>query len=260
MSTAPISHKMDSADDTPQPPLDPTDPASLKQTDVYAELRKLGILVALVALCVAVIHLTDLRDILDHTSRLKNFIGSQGIWGPLYFVGAATVLILVGLPRLIFCVLGGVLFGFVDGLIYSQVATLAGAYGTFLVARWGTRKWVERLIHSENRIYKMLENPTVLTVFLSRQLPSGGVFISAILGFSTVSHRNFLLGSLLGFLPEAIPAVLLGSGAGKSSMLLAFAQLLTAAAVLLLAGVVILRLSRAYKENLKRRQKKCRNR
>jgi uncharacterized membrane protein YdjX (TVP38/TMEM64 family) len=175
-------------------------------------------------------------------------------------VAGSSVLILVGMPRLLFCALGGVLFGFVEGLIYSQVATLAGAYGTFLVARWGTRKWVERLIHSESRMYRMLENPTLLTVFLSRQLPSGGVFISAFLGFSSVNHLNFLLGSLLGFLPEAIPAVLLGSGAGKSSMLLAFAQFLTAAAVLLLAGMVILRLSTAYKENVKRRQKKCRNR
>ena len=258
--TAPLSEKMNSADDPPQLPLDPTDPASLKKTDVYAALRKLGILVALVALCTTIIHLTDLRDVLDNTSRLKHLISSQGVWGPVYFVGASSILILVGMPRLIFCALGGVLFGFVEGLIYSQVATLAGAYGTFLFARWGTRKWVERLIHSESRIYKMLENPTLLTVFLSRQLPSGGVFISAILGFSPVTHRNFLLGSLLGFLPEAIPAVLLGSGAGKASMLLAFAQFLTAAAVLLLAGVVILRLSATYKENLKRRQKKCRNR
>lgn len=253
MRVSPIAEKMDPLD--PELPVTPADPVSLNKTDVYAALRKLGIIVAIVALCMAVIHLTDLRDILDNTGRLKAFIQSQGVWGPIYFVAGSAGLILVGLPRLLFCVLGGVLFGFVEGLVYSQAATMAGAYGTFIVARWGTREWVERLIHNKSRIYRKMDNPTLLAVFLSRQLPAGGVFISALLGFSTVSHRNFLLGSLLGFLPEAIPAALIGSGVGKPSMLLAFAQFLTAAAVLLVAGTVILWLSSAYKENIKRRRK-----
>ena len=237
-------------------PVNPTDPISLKQTDVYGALRKLGILVAIAGACVAVIHLTDLREILDNTSRLKSLVQGQGAWGPVSFIASSAILILVGMPRLLFCVLGGVLFGFIEGLIYSQLATIVGAYGTFLFARWGTQGWVERLKKDESRIYRMMENPTLLTVFLTRQLPSGGVFISLFLGFSSVSHVNFVIGSLLGFLPEAIPAVLIGSGAGKTSMMLAFAQILTAAAVLILAGIVILRLSAAYKKHHKSERKK----
>ena len=236
-------------------PVNPTDPISLKNSDVYGALRKVGIMIAVVAACIAVIHLTDLREILDNTSRLKSVIRSQGAWGPVSFIAGSAILILVGMPRLLFCLLGGVLFGFVEGLIYSQTATLAGAYGTFLFARWGTREWVERLKRNDSRVYKMLENPTLLTVFLSRQLPTGGVFVSLFLGFSSVSHGNFIIGSLLGFLPEAIPAVLIGSGAGKTSMMLAFAQLLTAVTILILAGFVILRLSAAYKKNLKSKSK-----
>ena len=244
----------DPADTAPE--ANPTDPISLRRADVYGALRKLGIVVGVVGVFVAIIHFTDLRAILDDTSRIKALIQSHGAWGPVLFVAGSAILILAGMPRLLFCVLGGALFGFVQGLIYSQLATIIGAYGTFLFARWGTRQWVQRLKRNESRLYKILENPTLLTVFLARQLPSGGAIISLFLGFSSVSHGQFLVGSLLGFLPEAIPAVLIGSGAGKSSTMLAFAQILTAAAVLILASVVIVRLSAAYKKHHKRVKEK----
>jgi len=226
-----------------------TDPVSLRRADIYGALRKLGILIAVVGACVAMVHFTDLRHLLDDTSRIKSLIQAQGAWGPVSFVAGATILILTGVPRLLFCVLGGALFGFVEGLIYSQLATIFGAYGTFLFARWGTREWVRRLKNNQSRLYRMLENPTLATVFLSRQLPTGGAFISLFLGFSSVSHLNFIIGSLLGFLPEAIPAVLIGSGAGKTSTLMAFTQILAAAAALIFAGIIIVRLSAAYKKH-----------
>ena len=226
----------------------PNDPVALRRADVYGALRKLGIVIAVVGACVAMVHFTDLRDILDDTSRLKALIQARGAWGPVLFFAGSTILILAGMPRLLFCALGGALFGFAEGLVYSQLATISGAYGTFLFARWGTRDWVLRLKRTESRLYRILENPTLLTVFLSRQLPSGGAFISLFLGFSSVNHVNFIVGSLLGFLPEAVPAVLIGSGAVKTSMVLAFAQILAAAAVLIFAGVVIVQLSAAYKK------------
>jgi uncharacterized membrane protein YdjX (TVP38/TMEM64 family) len=232
----------------PAPAANPTDPVSLRRADIYSALRKLAIVIAVVGAYVAIIHFTDLREILDDTNRIKTLIQSHGAWGPVSFIGGATILILTGMPRLLFCVLGGALFGFIEGLIYSQIATIIGAYGTFLFARWSTQGWVRRLKNNQSRFYRMLENPNLLTVFLSRQLPSGGVFISLFLGFSSVSHMNFFIGSLLGFLPEAIPAVLIGSGAGKTSMMMAFAQILTAAAVLVFASIVIVQLSAVYKK------------
>lgn len=255
MNSVSIEPKTDPTDSEPQ--IESIDPVNLKTADIHGEVIKVGIVIAVVALCVAVIHLMDVEAILDNTSRMKSLVHSFGIWGPASFVAASAALISVGVPRLLFCVVAGVLFGFVEGLIYSLVATLIGAYGTFLFARWGTRTWVDRLMKNDNRVYKLLRNPTLMAVFLSRQLPAGGVFISLLLGFSTVSNTNFLLGSLLGFLPEAIPAVLIGSGVGKGSLMLAFAQLLSAVAVLLLTGMIIVRLSAAYKRKQAGKREKC---
>ncbi len=224
-----------------------SDPIDLKKFNVYTTLRKLGILIAVAAVFVGVVHFTNIREILENTSWLKTTIRNQGAWGPFFFILGSSILVMIGMPRLLSYVVGGMAFGFVQGLIFAQVASLLGAYSTFLIARWGTREWVKRLIENKSRYYKIIENPNILTIFLARQLPSSSVFISLFLGFSPVRHLNFIIGSLLGFLPQGIPAALIGSGAGKSSTSMAFTQLLTAAAVLLLGGVIMLRLFAAYK-------------
>ena len=85
--------------------------------------------------------LTPLRSVLDDAEVWRARV-DDGPLGVLGFVGATAVLMLVGIPRLAFCFLGGVLFGFAEGLAWSLVGTLLGAYGVFMIARWGGRgRW-----------------------------------------------------------------------------------------------------------------------
>lgn len=49
-------------------------------------------------------------------------------------------------------------------------------------------------------------------MLLSRQLPLSSFFINILLGLTAVRTRDFMIGSLIGFLPEAIPAALIGAG------------------------------------------------
>jgi uncharacterized membrane protein YdjX (TVP38/TMEM64 family) len=119
----------------------------------------------------------------------------------------------VGTPRLVFCTLGGWLFGFGPGFGLSHFATLAGAYGMFVLAR---RSPPERLLYRFPRLRK-LTLPAARrgwwTVFLVRQLPIGGLYNDVLLGWSRVSHRDFWIGTFLGFLPQGVAATLVGAGA-----------------------------------------------
>jgi uncharacterized membrane protein YdjX (TVP38/TMEM64 family) len=91
-------------------------------------------------------------------------------------------------------------------------------------------------------------------VILLRQLPIHGSFVNLGLGLSHVKHRHFLLGTLIGSLPEAIPATLAGAGLVKTSMASAASYLATAvaalAAIWIACGVMMraLRNSRAAAE------------
>jgi uncharacterized membrane protein YdjX (TVP38/TMEM64 family) len=54
-------------------------------------------------------------------------------------------------------------------------------------------------------------------VILARQLPVPGLFVNLGFGLFSIRHRDFLLGTAIGQLPEAIPCTLIGAGVLKGS-------------------------------------------
>ncbi len=191
---------------------------------------KLFILAAVAAASLLFIHFTGIKEYLGNIHKIKEQLDNFGIWAPLMFAAVVAPLVALGAPRLLFCALGGMAFGFLQGLIWSQVGTLLGAYLTFVFARWGGRQWVgQKIAGLESKtLKKLIDNPSVLSVFLIRQVPVGGFFINLFLGVTSISTGTFLLGSLLGFLPEAVVVTLIGSGLGKESAFDALFQVLIA--------------------------------
>ncbi len=200
---------------------DPSPAPSLWNLNGYISQsgKKLFLLAALAVASIVLIHFTGLKQYLSNIHDLKDQLRALGIWGPAVFTLAVALLVAVGAPRLIFCALGGLAFGFFHGLLWSQIGTLAGSYLTFISARWGGKDWVSgKLSGIENRMLKnLIARPSVFSVFLVRQIPVGGFFINLFLGVTSVGTGTFLLGSILGFLPEAVIVTLIGSGLGKDS-------------------------------------------
>jgi uncharacterized membrane protein YdjX (TVP38/TMEM64 family) len=52
-------------------------------------------------------------------------------------------------------------------------------------------------------------------VFAVRQLPVSGLIINFLLAFSPIRHSHFLIGTVFGILPAAIPFTLVASGVFK---------------------------------------------
>jgi uncharacterized membrane protein YdjX (TVP38/TMEM64 family) len=187
-------------------------------TSAGASGRKFLLMALIVALCMAVVHLTPLKQYITDVSAWKNGIQAAGLWGPILFLLAATLLIAAGLPRLLFCMLGGTLFGFTRGFILGQFASLFGSYLTFVFARWSGREWVRRRIERNSRLRDLLQHPSMFSVFLVRQIPIAGIVPNLIFALTPVRHRVFLVGSFLGYLPSAAWVALIGSGIGKQSL------------------------------------------
>jgi uncharacterized membrane protein YdjX (TVP38/TMEM64 family) len=131
-------------------------------------------------------------------------------------MGVVFVLVAAGMPRLLFCPIGGLAFGFWYGLLWTQVATLAGYYVLFLFVRWGGQDFVlrhwPRVGHSKNHFHG---HSTALMVFAVRQLPVSGLIINFLLALSPIRHGHFLIGTVFGILPAAIPFTLVASGMFK---------------------------------------------
>ena len=154
---------------------------------------------------------------MQYGAMLRSASAQLGFWSPLLFMAAAAIGTAFGLPRLIFCLMAGWLFGFEYGFAWSQLGSLLGAYALFLLARH-TRP--EQLLQKYPKL-SALSTPMGsgwFSVLLVRQLPLAGLYNDILLAWSPVSHRDFWIGSFIGFLPLGIAASLMGAGAIQTDL------------------------------------------
>ncbi len=169
-----------------------------------------------VAAVFALAYLTPVRRYLGDIQGVKQWLQSLGWVGAAAWMGIVFSLVAAGVPRLLFCPIGGLAFGFWYGLLWTQVATLAGYYALFLFVRWGGQGFVLRHWPRVGRLKQHLHgHSAAFMVFAVRQLPISGLVINFLLGLSPIRHRHFLLGTVFGILPEAVPFTLVASGAFK---------------------------------------------
>jgi len=163
-------------------------------------------------------YLSPLREYIGDMGKLSEWIRGFGIWAPLVFTTSIALLVAAGFPRLVLCVVSGMAFGFGWGLLYAQLGTLAGNYAVFMGARMGASKWVERyLARKAGRLMRVAQQEGLRGVLLARQLPVPSLAVNLACALLGVRQRDFLIGTLLGQLPEAVPCTLIGAGVLKAS-------------------------------------------
>ena len=178
-----------------------------------------------VAGIVAALHFTPLKHWLEEAQSLKARVAEFGWRAHVLFVLGSVLGIALGVPRLALCGLGGVLFGFLEGFLASQLAGVLGAYGTFLITRWwGPKDWVQRKLSASANLRRILAQPSISTIFIARQMPLPGIVPNVLLGVLETRHTTFLAGTFLGYLPSNIPVALAGSSMAKDSLAKAIAQ------------------------------------
>jgi len=152
------------------------------------------IMLAVVAAAFALVYFTPARRYFGNIQSVKGWLLSLGWVGPVAWMGIVFVLVAAGIPRLLFCPIGGLAFGFWHGLLWTQVATLAGYYTLFLFVRWGGQDFVLRHWPRVGRLKKHFHgHSAALLVFAVRQLPISGLIINFLLGLSPIRHGHFLL-------------------------------------------------------------------
>lgn len=229
-----------------------------KQTDKLDELeqkagnsmarssRKFMILLAVVGLCLVALHFSPAKELLTDIEQLKSDLRATGALAPIIFFIASAMLATIGFPRLGLTFAAGVLFGLKIGLPLALGSTLLGSYATFCAARWGGREWAERMAGKSRHLSFLLENQSLATVFLSRQLPITNIIINLGLSLTSVRHSTFLTGSLLGFIPAALVAALSGSSLGKSSAHISFFQFCLAGIIVIVSTATVWRLKKRW--------------
>lgn len=195
-------------------------------------IGRLLLMAAVLVGAALVVHLTPIRAWLADAERVRTTLTELGAWVYPVSILAVAMLVACGVPRLILCGVGGAVFGFWIGLLVTQIGSLMGHYVVFLFIRWAGRDWVLQRWPKLRKWAEMIHDQGIVGVFLVRQLPGHAMLANMCLGLSHVKHVDFLIGTLIGLLPEAIPATLIGAGLVKAS-------LMDSAGYLVLAGVAL---------------------
>jgi uncharacterized membrane protein YdjX (TVP38/TMEM64 family) len=201
--------------------------------------RRLLLFTVVLGAALLIAHATPLKDYISDVQRWKAAFRGHGALGAAAFFAAGAALTALGLPRLLFAALAGVLFGFARGSLLGLGMGLLGSYGTFLFARWAGRAWAQRRLARQPRLREFVQHPTVASIVLLRQMPLAALIPNLLLGLTNVRHRVFLLGTFLGYLPNTLAAALVGSSLGKKTLAASMTQIGSAMAVLAVTALLV---------------------
>ena len=171
------------------------------------------LLLIIVLGCSFLIYSVPLKEVLNQSHQIKLWLAGTGYAAPAIFMLVSALLTAIGMPRLLLCTLAGVIFGFTWGFVLSHFGTVVGAYGAFIFARWSGREFVQKKFPKIIALSQSTHARGWRSVLFMRQLPISGLYNDILLGMSSVSHCDFWIGTVLGFLPLGVTATLVGAGA-----------------------------------------------
>lgn len=203
-------------------------------------LRKAAVLFAVLAGLLLLTSLPQVRHFIsENLPVLKRFIQDCGPWAPVVFILTVAVLVGAGLSRLLFHFIGGALFAFWGGMIWTCIGTMIGYSAVFFAVRQlGLR---DSLLHKHPKWQKLaakLKHNTVPAVILFRQLPLPGIVTNTVLALSPIRRREFFLGTVIGLIPEAVPTTLIGAGFRKENLGMTVAYLFGAVVLFIVVWIV----------------------
>ena len=146
---------------------------------------------------------------------LARQVHAYGAWGPALLVGLIGLQVtLAVLPGHILMLAGGYLYGAVGGFFITWIATVSASQLNYYLARSAGRQVVYRLASARMvERWETLARGKGFTFFLLMFalpiFPSD--LMSYVAGFTEISPRRYLAANLLGHLPCAITASLVGA-------------------------------------------------
>lgn len=134
--------------------------------------------------------------------------------GELIYLTGASVFVAMGLPRQLVSFLGGYAFGLNLGVLLALAATTIGCSISFFFARFIGRKIISKRFPDRiKKVDAFLRGNTFAMTLLIRLLPLGSNFVTNLVaGVSSVRATAFITGSMVGYIPQTVIFVLLGSG------------------------------------------------
>jgi uncharacterized membrane protein YdjX (TVP38/TMEM64 family) len=191
--------------------------------------------VAALGACVFLLRDTGLPDV-------RATVQAAGMWAPLLFVLLQGVVTVTPIPRTVFTVAAGVLFGSITGVLLAVIGTTLAAAVAFWLVRLVGGRFVERHAHRSGVAWvrARLDHSGLLAMVSLRLIPA--VPFAVMNYASALSGVRFLpyaVGTVLGVLPGTVMMVVLGDAAVGGNPHPAMIAVSVVCGVLGVAGAIV---------------------
>jgi uncharacterized membrane protein YdjX (TVP38/TMEM64 family) len=192
-------------------------PSSRRRTRLALILLPVLLLGAALALAAGVDDRLTLDAVRRHHLELLGFVAGEPVLSPVLFMAVCAIAVAISMPGVgMLTVVGGYLFGWLQGSIYMLIAaTLAGIL-VFLVARSAFGGMIRaRAGPALQRVTHNFRENALSYIFILNLVPIfPSLLVIALPAMCGVSLRTFVLAAFLGILPGTILLARLGSGLG----------------------------------------------
>lgn len=199
----------------------------------------------LVGVIVASLHYFGLDE---EARKLLSWLESKGPIAMVAFVMIMVAVVLLLLPGVFFTIAAGFVYGVLPGTLLVVTGTTIGASIAFLVARHFAGPRAAAYILKNPRIH-LLDREISLSgwqvVMLTRMIPFFPFKLSNyFFGLTSISFRDYFIGTLIGIIPLSLHSVFLGSIAADLTSTTGIAQ--PVSLTVRLAGLAIIVFSVIY--------------
>ena len=163
--------------------------------------------------CLAVTALGASRLGLFEPTQLQGWLRSTGMWASVFYLLLYTIATVLVMPSTPLNLLGGALFGPWLGTLWASVGAIVAAMITFAFTRTIGRNAVSRRLSGRwQALDAELQRGGLFYMIAIRLVPFMPYsLLNFAAGLTSVSYRDYLLGTLVGTTPGILPYVLLGS-------------------------------------------------
>ncbi|MEB3219525.1 MAG: TVP38/TMEM64 family protein [Nostocales cyanobacterium 94392] len=150
--------------------------------------------------------------------QLQEWLRQVGIWAPVVYIVIYIIATFLMLPSTALNLTGGVIFGLWLGTLWTSIAAITAAVVSFFYSRNFARQvLIKKLARSWQTMDAELHRGGIFYILAIRLLPIipyGLVNFAA--GLTSVSFKDYFIGTVLGTIPGILPFVLLGSSGLKA--------------------------------------------
>ncbi len=180
---------------------------------------------------------------------IKDYIESFGKMGSIIYIVMFSLVPLTLFPDSVLAIAGGLIFGLVNGYIYTTIGALIGGTLSFYISRKLGRNVVKKFTKEKlDKVEDMINEKGFFIVFMLRLIPLFPFdVISYGAGLTSIKYKDFILATLFGTIPGILVFVNIGA---QSVNIRSTSFYISIAALILLLGISIILKNKFITKNL----------